>query len=105
MSEADWHSGHVCSIGMVLPGDQITETDEEGERIVGDSFAILLNAHHEPAPFRLGARRRELRWRCIFDTAVPIAKRRIFAHMSIFPLQARSAAVLRAELPQTPKSS
>ena len=105
MSEADWHSGHVRSIGMVLPGDQITETDEEGERIVGDSFAILLNAHHEPAPFRLGARRRELRWRCVFDTAVLIAKRRIFAHMSIFPLQARSAAVLRAELPQTPKSS
>ena len=105
MSEADWHSGHVCSIGMVLPGDQITETDEKGERIVGDSFAILLNSHHEPLPFRLGARRRELRWRCVFDTAVLSAETRTFEHMSIFPLQARSAAVLQAELPQAPKPS
>ncbi len=69
MSEADWNTTHVRSIGMVLPGDQITETDEQGERIVGDSFVILLNAHCEQVPFRVGVRRRDIRWRCVLDTA------------------------------------
>jgi glycogen operon protein len=98
MSEFDWNSGHCCSIGMVLPGDQITEAGEEGERIVGDSFAILLNASHEPLPFRLGARRRDLRWKCILDTFDDYAAPRTFEHMSVFPLQPRSLAVLQAEV-------
>jgi isoamylase len=90
---------------MVLPGDQITEMGEQGERIAGDSFAILLNAHHEPLPFRLGARRRDLRWRCILDTAASASEPRIFEHMSIFPLPARSFAVLQAEPLAKPNST
>jgi isoamylase len=97
MSEADWNAGHVRCICMVLPGDQITETAEHGERIVGDSFAILLNAHHEAISFRLGARRRDARWSCVIDTAAPRAALRVFEHMSYFPLQARSFVVLRGE--------
>ncbi len=99
MTDADWNAGHARCIGMGLPGDQITEIGEHGERISGDTFAILLNAHHEPLDFRLGARSRDARWRCVFDTAAPDAESRTFEHMSTFPLQARSLAVLRAEFP------
>jgi isoamylase len=53
MSSADWHASQVRCLGMVLPGDQIIETGEEGERIIGDSFAILLNAD-QAVSFRLG---------------------------------------------------
>ena len=88
-----------------MPGDQITEVGERGERIVGNSFAILLNASHEPFSFRLGVRRRDLRWRCILDTAAPASESRIFAHMSSFPLQARSLAALQAEPPGKPNST
>jgi isoamylase len=95
MSSADWHAGHVRCLGMVLPGDQIIETGEEGERIIGDSFAILLNAD-QAVSFRLGARRRDLRWKCILDTAAN-SEGSMFEHMSTFPLQARSLAVLRTE--------
>ena len=97
MSEADWNAGHVRCICMVLPGDQITETDEHGERIIGDSFAILCNAHHEAISFRLGARRRDTRWSCVIDTAAPHVALRVFEHMSYFPLRARSLVVLRGE--------
>jgi glycogen operon protein len=90
---------------MVLPGDQITEVDEHGERIVGDSFAILFNAHHEPISFRLGARQRDVRWTWVLDTAASDTPRRTFEHMSEFPLQARSVAVLRAELPSIPTTT
>jgi glycogen operon protein len=96
MSNDDWQAGHVRCLGMVLPGDQIIETGEQGERIIGDSFAILLNAD-QAVSFRLGARRRDLRWKCILDTAAD-SQGRTFEHMSMFPLQARSLAVLQAEL-------
>jgi isoamylase len=96
MVEADWNLAQACCIAMALPGDQIEETDERGERIAGETFAILLNAHYESIDFRLGAERREVRWKCILDTAAPTTEARIFEHMSIFPLQARSLVVLQA---------
>jgi glycogen operon protein len=105
MSDADWNAGHALCLGMGLPGDQITEMSERGERITGDTFAILFNAHHEPISFRLGARRRDVRWVCVFDTGAPEAQARTFEHMSEFPLQARSLAVLRAELLSSPTST
>jgi isoamylase len=105
MSDHDWASGFARCLGMVLAGDQISEVDEHGERIVGDSFAILFNAHHEPISFRLGTRQRDVRWTCVFDTAAPDAQRRMFEHMSDFPLAARSLAVLRAKLPTIPSKT
>jgi glycogen operon protein len=81
---------------MALPGDQIAETDDRAECIRGDSFAILFNAHDEVIPFRLGTRRLDLRWKCILDTGAEELEPPIFAHMSTFPLQAHSLAVLQA---------
>lgn len=97
MTDADWNAGHARSLGMGLVGNQIKETDPRGQRIVGDTFAILLNASHEAVAFQLGARHRDLRWMCLLDTAVEEATARVFDHQSCFPLQARSFAVLRAE--------
>lgn len=106
MTDADWHQDHTQCLGMGLVGEQITEIGERGERITGDSFALLFNAHHEPVDFRLGARRRDLRWATVFDTAAPDAPARTFEHMESVPLQARSLIVLRAEIatptPSTP---
>jgi isoamylase len=102
MSDRDWESGFARCLGMVLPGDQITELGEHGERIVGDSFTLLFNADHEPISFRLGTRQRSVRWRCVLDTAAPHATRRTFEQLSEFPLQARSFAALRAEPPSNP---
>jgi isoamylase len=99
MTETDWNSSYASCLGMALPGDQITEMSERGERIVGDTFALLLNAHSEPIDFRLGARQRDLAWTCSFDTAQPDASPREFEEMSVFPLQAHSLAVLRAHNP------
>ena len=96
MSEADWNTGHARCVGMALPGDQIAETNDCGQCVAGDSFAILLNAHHEEIPFRLGARRVDLRWKCILDTGAQEVGPRIFEHMSTFPLQAHSLVVLQA---------
>jgi isoamylase len=105
MSDRDWASGFARCLGMVLLGDQIAEVSEHGDWIVGDSFAILFNAHHEPISFRLGTRQRDVHWTCVLDTAEPDTARPTFEHMSQFPLQACSVAVLRAELPTIPSKT
>ena len=96
MAESDWTTAHVRSLCMVLPGDQITEAGVRGERITGDSFALMLNANHEMLPFRLGGRSRDICWKCIVDTAATGSVGQTFEHMATFPLQGRSMAVLRA---------
>ncbi len=102
MTEADWHAGHAHCLGMVLPGDQIEETGERGERIAGDTFAILFNAHDDPVPFHLGARRRDIAWTTVIDTADPEAPACTFPHMGTYPLHGRSLVVLRAEPSRSP---
>ncbi len=97
MTDADWNAGHVCCLGMGLPGNQIEETSENGERILGASFVILFNAHHYAVPFRLGVRKRDVSWICVLDTAAA-SEQQSFEHMDLFPLQAHSLAVLRARL-------
>ena len=94
MTNADWHSGHARALGMVLPGDQITEVSEVGTRIVGDTFILLFNAEPKPIPFRLGTRSRDNIWECVLDTGSAEPARREFAHASTFPLHAHSLAVL-----------
>jgi glycogen operon protein len=105
MSDADWHGGQAHCLGMGLMGEQITEIGARGERIVGDSYALFFNARHEAVDFRLGARRRDLHWTTVFDTAAPEAPARTFAHMETLTLQPRSLVVLRAELPAVPPST
>ena len=82
---------------MGLLGDQIDETGERGERLVGDSFLTLINAQDEPEAFRLASRRRRVSWTCVLDTAEPGRAGRVFEHRAEYPLAARSLAVLRPE--------
>jgi len=98
MTGADWSAPRALCLGMGLPGDQIDETGEQGEPISGQTFALLFNAHYEAVSFRLGARRLDMQWTSVFDTAAPDGPARTFAHMSQFPLQPRSLAVLRGEI-------
>ena len=102
MTDADWNAGHARCFGMALPGDQIEETGEQGERIVGDTFVIIFNADEKPVGFRLGARHRDIVWIREFDTSDPEAARERFPMMAVYPMQGRSLAVLRASFSRTP---
>lgn len=95
MIDADWSAGHVSCLGMVLPGDPIEELNERGQRVLGDTFAILLSAHHDPVEFRLGTRHRDVSWRCEVDTAQPETEPRVYQHLESIKLAARSVLVLR----------
>jgi len=101
MTDEAWDAGFVKCLGMRLAGDVIGEQDERGEPIVGDTLLLLLNAHHEPIPFKLPAAREEHHWEVILDTAVsqtPAATASMAPEE--YPLQGRSLVVFRTRGPE-----
>ncbi|MFJ9150608.1 glycogen debranching protein GlgX [Streptomyces sp. NPDC102270] len=71
MAEADWQRSDAHAVGVFLNGDAIAEPDSRGNRVVDDSFLLLLNGHWEPVDFRLPDRAYGERWTTVLDTAEP----------------------------------
>ncbi len=67
MSDEEWNTAYVRTLGMMLSGDTIDVRDYKGEPIRDDTFLVLLNAHHEPLPFVLPGQE-DVRWELILDT-------------------------------------
>ena len=53
MTDETWNSPDVRALGVRLNGDAIQEVNERGERIVGDTLLLMLNAGDEPIAFVL----------------------------------------------------
>jgi isoamylase len=71
MGEDEWSSGWVRCLGVMLNGDTLDHVDEKGERIVDDTFLVLLNCHHEPIKFFMPDSPRGLCWEKVIDTCEP----------------------------------
>ncbi len=97
MTEEEWSNGFSRCLGLRLVGDAIEEVDDMGERIVGDTFLVLLNAHHEAIPFVLPAHEARIRWEPALDTRAWDAPHpaRTFRAGEPYDLAGRSLAVLR----------
>jgi glycogen operon protein len=102
MTGEEWSNGFTRCLGLRLAGDAIEEVDERGRPVVGDTFLLLLNAHHEALEFVLPAHRARVRWERVLDTRdwAPPPGRRTFRAGERYPLEARALALLRlAERP------
>ena len=95
MNDRTWNSHDVRCLGMRLNGDAIDEADERGERVVGDTLMVMLNAHPIDVPFVLPSTRPNERWETLVDTADPLRGRRRLVGGELYNLEARSVAVLR----------
>ncbi|MBI4627872.1 MAG: glycogen debranching protein GlgX, partial [Candidatus Rokubacteria bacterium] len=97
MTEEDWQTAHTRCLGLRLAGDALEEVDASGERILDDTFLVLLNAHHESVPFVLPAHRRGVRWELVLDTraAGGHPRRRLARGGASYALEARSLVLLR----------
>ncbi|RMH25848.1 MAG: glycogen debranching enzyme GlgX [Planctomycetota bacterium] len=73
MTDADWRRPHCGCLGVRLSGDQMDETDEQGEPLVGDTLFVIYSAHDEPIDFLIDGQGRGERWRLIYDTGRPDA--------------------------------
>jgi len=97
MTEDDWNNGLTRCLGLRLGGDTIEDVDDHGDRIMDDTFLILLNAYWEPLPFVLPAHRRGVRWEPVLDTREPTGRRRGPAQRGghTYELEPRSVAAFR----------
>ncbi len=97
MTDEDWNTGWVDSLGMLLVGDEIDETDERGAPVVGSSFLVLLNAADNPVTFVFPPRLRDRRLVVVLTTAEPGRASSVddLSHT----VDARAASVLRVTRP------
>jgi isoamylase len=95
MTDATWNSPDVRCLGVRLNGDAIYDVDERGDRIVGDTLVLLMNAGEEPVPFVLPATSPIERWETLIDTADPWLPSRRLRAGDRYELQPRSMAVLK----------
>jgi isoamylase len=97
MSRRDWGRDDLRTLGVFLNGEEIPGPGPDGERVLDDTFVLLLNAHHEPAEFRLPARRFGNRWRQVFSTAEPdeVEGARSWLAWARVHLEARSVLLMR----------
>jgi glycogen operon protein len=108
MTDEEWSNSHSRCVGLRLSGDAIEEVDDMGEPIVGDTFLLLLNAHHEPVPFVLPAHEGPARWSPVLDTREwsVEANPPFLGTGERYELAGRSLAVLRlARTPRLPEGA
>ena len=101
MTDEDWKTYTRC-LGLRLAGDAINEIDASGQRVVGDTLLILINAHWEPIDFVLPAHRASVRWEIEMDTHVSDdrVRGRVIRGGDVYPLDARSLTVFRQHRPR-----
>ncbi len=72
MNSKDWENGGwMRTLGMFLNGTAPEIRDSGGECAEDSDFLLLLNAHHEPVPFRISYELYHAGWKIAFDTARP----------------------------------
>lgn len=71
MTDQEWESEWVRTLGIRLGGGTLDEVDENGEPITDDTLLILLNAHEQAVPFVLPAAHADISWEVLVDTAKP----------------------------------
>jgi glycogen operon protein len=73
MSDDAWQRGYAKSLAIYLNGKGIATSDERGERVVDDSFLVLLNAHSEPVRFTMPEELADLEWEIMLYSAMGLA--------------------------------
>jgi isoamylase len=99
MTDRVWNSHFVRALMVCLEGDAIDEMDLDGNRIVGDTFLLLWNAHEGAIWFTLPAHPAEAPWERVLDTGEARLGgwgRTVTSLGDRYRLRGRSIAVLRA---------
>ncbi|HYT66952.1 MAG TPA: glycogen debranching protein GlgX [Vicinamibacterales bacterium] len=95
MTDEMWNAPDVRALGVRLDGDAIQEVNERGERILGDTLLLNLNAGDQTIAFVLPPTAPTERWDSLLDTANPCQPGRRLQGGDRYELPGRSMAVLR----------
>lgn len=68
MSEEHWNSTLAKSLSIFLSGDELNSFTERGEKIVDDTFLVMINSDEKPVIFTMPAENWGKKWYKIIDT-------------------------------------
>jgi glycogen operon protein len=96
MGDDDWNARSASSVGLFLNGGAITDRDRRGQRVTGDSFLLLFNAHGDAIEWTL-PKQWGGSWELVIDTetAEPDREGEILESPATLPVAGRSVVVLR----------
>ena len=93
MSDQDWSSSFILSMGVRLNGEDLDDLDEDGVPKRGDTLFLMFNAHHESLSFALPEKTPGERWVRLVDTSDSDWSRHQILRDSSYRLRGRSIAV------------
>ncbi len=97
MTDEAWNAPFVRCLGVHLAGDTITEVDEHGERILGDTMLLLLNQSIDTIDFTLPKHADGESWELVLDTAESPPELTRPVNREAYQLRPRSLAVFKAK--------
>ena len=100
MTQEEWNSGWVRSLGVMLNGETLDETDEMGEPLSDDSFLILLNSCPDEVKYSLPPSPEKRGWKLLMNTynlENPFQEEVVEGSLDV---AGRSVVVLRELLPE-----
>ncbi|MGK7890771.1 MAG: glycogen debranching protein GlgX, partial [Leptolyngbyaceae cyanobacterium] len=68
MDETQWQDSSLNSVTVFLNGEELNWRGTQGDRIVDDSFLILINDYHDPVDFELPYPLWAMHWQTKIDT-------------------------------------
>lgn len=71
MTDEEWNTSFVRSLGMMLNGQVMDEVDEKGNVVKDRISLILVNSYWESIEFKLPKNGKNPRWEMKFDTSNP----------------------------------
>jgi glycogen operon protein len=104
MTAGDWHDPRLHALGLVLHGNAIEELAPDGQKLIGDTLAILMNASQVDVTFDLAHHVDQTLydWQTLLDTAQPPdSGGRIISRKDVPVVSAQSLLLLK-ELPLVP---
>jgi isoamylase len=102
MTDKAWDAGFVHALMVRLAGDSIEEVDVQGERIVDNTFLLLLNAGEHGVTFTLPPPGAELQWQRALDTSDPYWSRAVAQRGSRYRLGGHAMAVFESHVHSKP---
>jgi glycogen operon protein len=99
MNDEEWQHDFARSLGVLLTGESLAETDARGRAVTDANFLILFNAHHEEIAFTLPNHVERVRWLVVLDTTHEdgLARNGVFEGGSAYALKGRSLALLQQQ--------
>jgi glycogen operon protein len=100
MTEDEWNSNWIRSIGLMFNGETLNVVDDVmGRPVIDDTFLILINSYHEGVEFTIPKSPHDRGWVSVLDTAEeedafkeePIASSRILTGRSLMLLKELSS--------------